>query len=457
MDFDLDEIFEQSLIRPPWEYMNNIRNSIKESDKDSYLQQAIDENNIPFIEGLYKGLNPMYRMEFDIAPYKDSTYGFGFSWKQLLELDTKIVSRKIPFSARADHIKAAMEDSNSVVWNEWYRYVLNKNFKAGISYKRFNSIIGKNNLKEWHIDSFYPQMSHECVSRPHKIPGNKIIDYITPGERITVLASPDSDAIAMSYNGTYVNHLSNTIIEYTDFAHQFLKEPMIFDGEIMSEEYHYLRNKGFLKKNIRLTDAVHYVYDVVPWKEYVERYFEQPLASRRETLEKLLKVAHMNNFLPNTKLNDYISLYLNPDTGEGMQELRERFDDAALWGYQGLMLKDPDMPYKCYRSPDWLSMKHKVKVVLQIDKFIQQDNTNKIKSLFCKGLYDNFDMRVNVGRGMNNETKKWLWKNRYDLINADIEILGSSITEPNKYKPYFSMKNPTFSRVITNDQDNQPK
>ena len=446
---DLDEVFEQTLIRPPWEYLNNMRDTNSYLEKGRILQQAIDEKNWPFLEGLKRVLDPFIRGDSVDATYKESEYAHGYTWSQLKKLVDRIIQGKIRGIVKETEIEIAKEDSDKEVWNNWYRYIINKRLYANISYKRYNEIIKANGLDEYVINSFIPQTSREFEERKFATIGDRIIDYITPGRRLIVLADPNSTAVAMYSNGKVVSDLyQNTVVEYTEFAHSFLKESMIFDGDVMSESLHELKDRGYFLRDVRLDDAVHIVYDLIPYKEYMERYFEQTLDDRRSYLEKIVSVAHSSNFLPNTQVLPHIRLDLNHETGQNMDKLYDYIKTGLDYGYKGVIIKDPSKPYKCCRTNGWISYRHKYSVVLRIDDVTQNQ---KYVTVHCSGYDNDRFFKVGVTRGMSLKTMEYCINNVDSIRGKHIEVQGSEITPPqaNKTPQHFTLKLPSVVKFRT--------
>lgn len=453
---DLDQIFELSLRRPPWEYLEDMKKTNSYLEKGRILQKAIDDENWPFIEALQRVLNPFVRYDTTDATYKDEEYAHGYTWNQVKRLVDRIFRGDIRGLVRETEISIAKEDSDKEVWNRWFRFVINKRLHANISYKRYNNIMKDNGLNQYVIDVFIPQTSREFAERKFATIGERIIDYITPGRRLIVLADPSSIAVAMYGNGKIVSDLySNTVREYTEFAHKFLKDAMIFDGDVMSEEYYALQDRGYAVTKQRLTDATHIVYDLVPWNEYMDRYFEQPLSSRRESLEKIVTVAHNNNFLPNVQVLDHIKLDLDHRTGQNMDKLHEYVKQGLDYGYKGVIIKNPDKPYKCCRTNGWISYRHKEQFILQIDGLTKN---MKYITLHCSGYTNDMYMKVNVTRGMSHETMQWCLDNANTIMGKHVEVQGE-LVEPMVDKPHFTLNLPSLVRFRTDlDQidDNNP-
>lgn len=422
---DYDNVFGESLVRPPWEYIKWMQQTPYYLEKERFIQQAIDEKNWIFINGLKRVLDPLNRSDNDIATYKTDTYAIGFTWKQFCELDERIFNKTVGI-LRSELIKEAMEYSDKTVWNEWYRPILNRNFHIHLYYKTLNKVLSRNNMDL--LQTFYPQQWYEVQSKPEYIPGDKIIDYKTSGKRLAILADPKSDkCIGFSQNGATTVHHTGLFQQYMNFAKVFLKEPVVFDGDVLSEEYHDLRDRHYRVNDMRLTDSVHYVYDIIPWDQYLARSFDQPLEQRRSVLEKTISMAHERGYLTNVKMIKYIRMHINPATGENIDKLYARLQKAIEWGHEGLILKNPFKPYKCARSADWLKLRPSIVMPLRISKIYKHPNKDELYSVECKGYYEDYHIKVKVARGMKNHDRSYIWENREDLIGKHIEVTCASI------------------------------
>ena len=450
---DYDHIFGETLVRPPWEYVHWIRKTNSYLEKAKYVQQAIDENNWVFIDGLKNVVNPLYRVDFPVAFEKVDTYAIGFTWKQLRDLDDRLCQRKVVGNLRHELVKEAMEYSNKTVWNEWFRHILNHNLHLQFNFENLNKVLIRNDLEP--VQTFHPQQSYEVQSKPNNISGDRIIDYKPSGSRLAILAYPGEQCIAFGQNGAVVSKYTNLMLEYQNYADVFLKEPVVFDGDVLSEEYHELQARHINGNQLRVNDAVHYVYDIIPWAHYLERRFDQPLEERRRILESNIQVAHEHGYLTSVKLIKYIRMTLNTSTGENMDKLEERLERAIQWGHEGLMIKNPAKPYKCARSSDWLKMRKKISVVLTIDKINLYPCGKRLYSVSCSGIDNDRQLIVNVARGFPNSVKQYFVENNKSVIGKHIEVQGINIQYSREHKRYCIIL-PCFGQLRPDlDQDEE--
>lgn len=441
---EYDEIFGQTLVRPPWEYIHMMRTVSLPAERAVFIQQAIDEHNWVFIDGLRRVMDPYVRLDNIQVPIKDSTYHTGYTWEQFNKLADKVYTGEITRILRTELIAEAMEYSHKTVWNEWFRPILTKNIRMGIYYDKFNRILKRNNLKP--IQTFHPQQCYEVQSKPKRIPGDKIVDFKPNGKRLAILARPDGECVGFAQNGRVVTMYTNLFIEYENFAKHFLKQPVVFDGDVLSEEYYDLREKGYDTSQMRLTDAVHYVYDIIPWDQYVKRSFDQPLDHRRRILETNIAAAHEHGYLTSVRMIKYRRMTLDPATGENIDQLYEFLQEAVDWGHEGLMIKNPTKPYKCSRSSDWLKLRPKVNVVLTIDSIRLYSDKKRLYSIQCSGDHEDQFIKVNVARGITHESQRYILENRVDLIGKHIEVAGGYILY-SEIKGHYTLETPSFIRL----------
>ena len=444
---DYSHIFEQDMLTLPWELLDLIKRTPYFLEKQKIVQRAIDEENWIFIDGLKRSTDPLRRIDKSYAPYKHDNYAPGLTWKTFCEFDDSIVNNSIGRTVRNEMAKMYMELADRVVWNNWFRPILNRDLQAGISYKLLNEVLKNNNLEHMMIKLFYPQQMREVYSKYQYVTGDKIVDYKIDGVRLVVVADPKYPTIAYDVRGRQIDRYVNTIQEYDNFAKHFLKEPMVFDGDVVSEEYYDLRKLGYSRDNCRITDGEHYVYDVLPWTEYLHRLFEQPLEERRTVLENTVQRAHELGYLTHTKIIKYKRMMLNTDTGEGMDELYEYLNKSLSWGHEGLVLKNPAESYKCYRSHAWLKLKPRPSVDLLMKRFEQNENHGGIRRIVCEGVDKDRHFIVNLGRGFKDHERQWFWENRESLVGKHIEIAGKSITPPTKIKHHWTVECPAYSRL----------
>lgn len=446
---NLQDIFETELKHPPWYYLHKIWDAgtyfIK---KEQVVQEAIDDENWVFIEGFKRATDPRNNNIINDAEYKESSYGHGFTWTQFMQLDDKISNRELFSYEKHDAIKMAMEDSDKDVWNQWFRLILNRNLHSNMSYKILNRVLERNNLKHLGVELFYPQRMKEFYDKYSCVSGDKIIDYKIDGTRLAVLADPHGEAIAYDRSGKISTLHGFLLSQYTNFASKFLKEPVVFDGEVVSEEFFYMRDKGYASKDMRLMDSEHYVFDIIPWEEYKNRVFFQPLEDRRNFLIRMLENAHYHGYLTNVKLIGSIRLELDTQTGKNMDKLFDRFKEGLEWGYEGLVIKNPTKPYKCYRTHDWLKLKLRHSMELLICEILEDDkNPGRAFTFICKVAYKDSYIITRVGKNFTPKQKLDFWENRHKLINMHVEVSYSRIVPPRRYKNYYSLEYSSFVKL----------
>ena len=444
---DYSTIFGQDLATLPWVFLDLLKSHQYINDKKRILQRAVDEENWVFIDGFKRASDPLRRIDCAYAFQKKSDYSTGYTWKQFCEFDDDINNRKMSIRLRNQLVTHIMEQSDKTVWNKWFAPILNRNIRSGASYKLLNKVLSENGLDHLRIPLFYPQQMFELQNKKQCLTGDKFIDYKLNGERLVVVADPQNQVIAYEVSGRENKVYRNTLHEYANFANNFLKEPVVFDGEVMSEELYELKYKGYKHSDLRVSDAIHYVFDILPWKDYLNRSFDQPLHERKQILENTIKTAHHLGYLTNTRIVKTKRMYINTDTGENMDQLYDIYNKALGWGHDGVVIKNANKPYKCSRSHDWLKLKPYETIDLQIMKILGNETNNGLRRITCHGDDKDRYFIVNIGQGFKNQDKEWIWENRESLIDKHIEVSGIKVNPPSTKKPYYSLSRPSFVRM----------
>ena len=103
------------------------------------MERGLDD----FFEGIRMALDPLVTFGVKIVPEKDNEKSQNFLWKDFKALANKLIQRKLTGHAARDAIIKAMESATKEEWNGFYRRVLIKDLRCGVSEKTINKIAKK--------------------------------------------------------------------------------------------------------------------------------------------------------------------------------------------------------------------------------------------------------------------------------------------------------------------------
>ena len=124
----------------PWNIIKEL-----ESDNSRLFKEAIVEKNlqsIVFQEGLSMCLDPLVTFGVKQVPEHNSR-GKGLDWNTFKESVNLMINREKTGHAARDLIIELMEKSTEIQWSNWYRRILIKDLRCGVSQKTVNNVAKK--------------------------------------------------------------------------------------------------------------------------------------------------------------------------------------------------------------------------------------------------------------------------------------------------------------------------
>jgi len=267
--------------------------------KEAVLADAMTEGLDEFFEGLKMCLDKLYT--FGVKQVPESTQdGQGLAWPVFTELAHKLNSRELTGHAARDAIELTRDIATQAQWNGFYRRILIKDLRCGVSEKTVNSVAKKQNKPEYKIPVFSCQLAHDSANHESKVAGEKMVEVKLDGVRVLTICYPDGTVTQFSRNGKEFHnfeHIKQQIskIEFT--------QAMVLDGEVMSSSFQDLMKQVHRKDNVEASDAVLHLFDIVPLSEFNRGSSTKTQLARSQELADWY-TAH-KTALPNVEILDY--------------------------------------------------------------------------------------------------------------------------------------------------------
>ena len=414
----------------PCEIIKLLRSDNSKLFKQEVIAQHMD--NEQFVEGLKYALTPLITYGVQSVPpimdhYRAYTYNEELSestWPRFKELLDKLSRRELTGHAARDAIIKVEGGCCSDTWNDWYRPILLKDFKAGFSEKTVNKVA------KGTIPVFGCMLARDGAKEEKKLVGQVLIENKYDGVRCIAIVQ-NNTAILYSRNGKV----------FPNFPHieAALSKPefnnMVFDGEIMSENFQALMKQVYRKTDVDTSDAYMALFDVLDLVEFNAGKGACTTVERKQILAEL-------PFDECIRKVDFTQV--NLDTEEGQQIFKNMNKIAIAEGYEGLMVKPVGSIYECKRSASWLKIKPIIEVTLTIIDI--EEGQGKFEgtagALVCEGIDDGVIIGVNVGSGLTDEMRESIWNNRDDVIGQLVEIRADAITQAENGE--YSLRFPRF-------------
>lgn len=397
----------------PWEIVNKLESDNSRLFKEQIVKKHI--NNSEFCEGLVKALSPLVTFGVQQVPEKENTSGNGLAWDEFVQLLNKLEKRELTGHAARDAIVAAMTSSTQAQWNDWYRRILIKDLRCGVSEKTVNKVAPGT------VPVFSCMLAHDGAKHEKKIAGKCFIEYKYDGVRVIAIVQ-NSQATLYSRNGKLLHNFPHIA--------EALSKPefdgFVFDGEVMSDNFQALMKQVHRKQNASTKDAYLAVFDMMLLSEFVNGKCSLPAHSRRNKLQTVLQSANVDDCLRLVSAE-----LVDLDTPTGQVRFQELNRIALKEGYEGLMIKPMDMPYVCKRSHAWLKIKPFIEVTLRVTGVEEGTgkNSRSLGALVCEGVDDGKAIKVNVGSGFTDVQREMFWVDQDLLINQLVEVRADAVTQ----------------------------
>ena len=135
-------------------------------DKEKIIFEAMEKSSDNFFEGIRMALDPLVTFGVKIVPEKKHLTNQSFLWKDFKELANKLIQRELTGHAARDAIFTAMESATKEEWNGFYRRVLIKDLRCGVSEKTINKIAKK--FPKYAIPIFSCPLAHDSANHEKK-------------------------------------------------------------------------------------------------------------------------------------------------------------------------------------------------------------------------------------------------------------------------------------------------
>jgi DNA ligase 1 len=398
-------------------------------NKEAIIEAIAEEGNTEFFEGCRLALDPMITFGLKQIPEKTDEDGPGLPWDSFTLALTGFTTRNVTGNTARDVIQSMMRSATKSEWNGWYRRILIKDLRCGVSEKTINKVVEKK-YADYAIPVFGCQLAHDSANHESKVSGKKLIEVKLDGVRVITIVRSDGRVDMFSRNGKeLVNfpHIAEQISSVVKAKSTSKDMDLVLDGEIMSSSFQDLMTQVHRKSDVKANDAILNLFDVIPLKD-----FEQGVYNKTQRVRSSMVSFWVNenkNLLPNVVAltNEEVDL----DTSEGQTRFKEINALAVAGGYEGIMIKDPEAQYECKRSVAWLKLKPFIEVTLSVVAVEEGTGRNegRLGAFICSGTDDGKDIQCNVGSGFSDSLRDSYWRERDIIIGHNVEVRADAITQ----------------------------
>lgn len=408
---------------PCYQIIRDLESHASRLNKEAILTTQVVAGNDQLFEGIRMALDPMMTFGVKKVPTHGGPDGQGLPWVAFRELAELLSTRQLTGNAARDAIELALSASKQAEWNDWYRRILIKDLRCGVSEKTVNKVTKIR--PEYSVPIFSCQLAHEFTANEHRATGERILEIKLDGVRLLTVVHPDGRVDQFSRNGKEIVNFEHIKSEFSKIAKNF-ERAMVFDGEVISSSFQALMKQVHRKSNVQADDAVLMLFDVLPLSEFqrgVSTLGQRRRSNLLMSFSPLFQTVQSIDIVPQTVV-DF-------DSYVGELEFKAFNQKAIEHGLEGVMVKDPNAVYECKRTHSWLKLKPWIEVSLTA-KTVEEGtgkNVGRMGAVVFEGEEDGKQITVSVGGGWSDQDRDEIWNSREEVIGQIGEIRADAITQ----------------------------
>ena len=434
----------------PADIIAQLEATAKRTEKEAIIKAAWADNCTEFFTGAKMAYDALITYGVKKAPLIEGDDDPGFkatlTWDKFADICSKLERRDLTGNTARDVLRAAADASTIKDWNGWYRRILLKDLKCGITEATINKILEKagDAAKPYIIPVFSCQLAKNGDDHPKKMTGPKMLDVKLDGVRIITILDVDKKTVTQYSRDGRQNDRFTTITAALAKLLPKLKQSIVLDGEMVSRSFQALMTQVNRKDDVDTSDAKLALFDIVPLADFIQGECEMSQRDRHELLVSMIPVIEEATA---GKVYVIPKMTVDLDCDEGQAQLKEFNRETIDAGYEGIMIKDPLSKYKTKRTDAWLKIKPWITVDLEVIGIEPGKPESKFKDtlggLICRGEDQGKLVEVTVGGGYSEELRDEIWANRDSVIGRVVEVKGDALTRAQDGEAW-SLRFPVF-------------
>jgi len=385
-------------------------------------------------------LDPLVTFGVKKVPERsDVLTGQGLIWRDFKVFANQLINRELTGHAARDAIELVMSVATVEQWNGFYRRILIKDLRCGVSEKTVNKVAKK--FPQYAIPTFTCSLAHDSANHEKKMVGKKQIEVKLDGVRVITIIRGNKVEM-FSRNGKQFHNFDHIITE----IEEVLKDnqapyDLVLDGEVMSANFQDLMKQIHRKETVQNSDAVLHLFDICPLTDFQKGKWDKP-QSFRSAATKAWVEKH-SSILKHVQALEWEDVDLS--TPEGEERFVELNKTAVDGGYEGVMIKDIDAPYECKRTHAWLKAKPFIEITLKVVDVEEGTGRNegRLGAIIVEGEDDGYNYHLNCGSGFTDDQRSSFWADRTNVIGSLVEIRADARTKSQDSETY-SLRFPRF-------------
>ena len=416
----------------PWKVIQELESDNSRLKKEAIIRRESDAENIRFFNGVGAALDGFRTFGIQKVPTSKKD-GPGITQTEFDDVLKQMEERQLTGDSMRGMIQDLCDRSNMEQWNDWYRRILIKDLRCGVTHKTINK---HSTMK---VPVFECMLADDSKKHEKKMVGDVYVEPKLDGVRVITICDVDKDEVRMySRNGKELNNFPKILEQFDSMLDQ-MPESMVFDGEVMSDDFQTLMREIHRKGGAKTDDAILNVFDCLPLDYFKMGEYEMTLAKRKQILDDF-------KFGPNISRVEYVMMNLSDE--DGQKQFADYNKMCIDRGFEGIMVKPIAGSYECKRSSLWLKVKPFIEVSLSVIDVEEGTgrNVGKLGALIVEGTDGGKFIKTNVGSGLSDTDREEFWKAKDKLIGQVVEVRADAITQNQNAKDEWSLRFPRFLR-----------
>ena len=414
----------------PWTVLQELEADNSRLKKEAIIKRESDADNVRFFNGVCMALDGFRTFGVQKVPVSKKD-GTGITQTEFDDVLRRLEDRTLTGNEMRDVIQDLCDRSNMEQWNDWYRRILIKDLRCGMTHKTVNK------FSTMKVPVFDCMLATDSAKHEKKMTGEVIVEPKLDGVRVIVICDVDKDGVTLfSRNGKELLNFPEINEQFDEMLDQ-MSESMVFDGEVMSDDFQTLMREIHRKGGAKTKDAKLNLFDCMPLEDFMAGGCDGDIMTRKTMLEKF-------QFGPNINLVEYVKMNLSePDGQKQFADYNKLCIDR---GFEGIMVKPVGGIYECKRSTGWLKVKPFIEVSLKVVDVEEGTgrNAGKLGALVVEGKDMDKFIKTNVGSGLTDEDRETFWKAKEKLIGQIVEVRADAITQNQETTDEWSLRFPRF-------------
>ena len=264
----------------PWKIIQELESDNSRLKKEAIIRRESDADNKRFFEGACMALDGFRTWGIQKVPVsKKDGSGRLFDDSEFFEVLDQMEKRELTGNSMIGMVQDLCDRCKMEHWNDWYRRILIKDLRCGVTHKTINK------HSKYKVPVFECMLATDSVKHEKKMVGNVIVEPKLDGVRVVVICDVDKDEVKLfSRNGKELSNFPEINKQFDDMLDQ-MGESMVFDGEVMSDDFQTLMREIHRKGGAKTKDAKLNLFDCMPLYNFQDGSCVDPITERKKWLE----------------------------------------------------------------------------------------------------------------------------------------------------------------------------